>query len=115
MSKYPLTNYLRTYRKRAGLTQDDVAHLLGCHTAGQVSRYEHFRREPSLRVALAFEVIFNASARLIFRGDFKQVEQSVTLRAKRMATRLAIHGQVAGKANRLASLRAIGAARADQM
>ena len=45
MASY-LHNYLRTYRKRAGLSQAEVAFLLGCHSGAKVSRYEHAARRP---------------------------------------------------------------------
>ncbi|MBU6401640.1 MAG: hypothetical protein KGS61_15090 [Verrucomicrobia bacterium] len=35
---------MRTYRKRAGFSQDDVAILLGDHSGTAVSRLERFRR-----------------------------------------------------------------------
>ena len=44
MATHKLENYLRTYRKRSGLTQREVAFLVGCRNGAQVSRYER-RRE----------------------------------------------------------------------
>ena len=53
---HKLQNYLRTYRKRSGLSQDEVAFLLGCQTGAKVSRYEPFARKPSLETLFAYEV-----------------------------------------------------------
>ena len=43
-----LENYLRTYRKRSNLSQDEVAFLLGCRGGTKVSRYERHARKPNL-------------------------------------------------------------------
>src|SRR5437879_2031593 len=58
MATHKLENYLRTYRKRSGLTQREVAFLVGCRNGAQVSRYEKRRRLPPLRTALACEAAF---------------------------------------------------------
>src|SRR5438094_361491 len=63
-----LENYLRTYRKRSGLTQRDVAFLVGCRNGAQVSRYEKRRRLPPLRTALAFEAAFGIPVSVLFAG-----------------------------------------------
>lgn len=48
MQNDKLDNYLRTYRKKLGLTQREVAFLLGCHSGAKVSRYERSARIPLL-------------------------------------------------------------------
>ncbi len=87
VSKLP--NYLRAHRKRAGLSQEQVTFLLGCRSGAKVSRYEHFARVPSLRVALAFEVIFHTPARELFAGIFQEVERATERRARLLARRIA--------------------------
>lgn len=99
-----LTNYLRTYRKRSGLTQQEVAFLLGCRFGAKVSRYERFVREPSLRTALAYEVIFNAKLKELFAGIYEQVERNVAKRARMLVRRLASQPKSERK---LAALKAI--------
>lgn len=83
-----LPNYLRTYRKRAGLTQDEVAYLLGNESGTQVSRYEHFLRQPSLRTVVAYEAIFGASAQELFAGVAQQVARVTVSRAYALAEKL---------------------------
>src|SRR5256885_1885575 len=63
-----LENYLRAYRKKSGLTQREVALLLGNHSGAQVSRYERRKRLPPLRTALAWEAIFNVPLSELFAG-----------------------------------------------
>src|SRR5258708_38807061 len=50
-----LHNYLRAHRKRLGLSQDEVAYLLGAESGAKVCRYERLVRGASLETALAFE------------------------------------------------------------
>lgn len=83
-----LHNYLLTHRKRNNLTQDHVAFLLGCQCGTKVSRYERFAREPSLRCAMAFEVIYHTSIRELFAGLYEEVEETVSERARELEIHL---------------------------
>jgi transcriptional regulator with XRE-family HTH domain len=76
-----LHNYLRTYRKRAGLSQVEVAFLLGCESGAKVSRYEHAARRPSLETIVAYEVILDAALRDLFAGLYHDVEKQTRKRA----------------------------------
>lgn len=69
-----LPNYLRTYRKRSGFTQDEMASLLGSKSGTKVSRYERNARYPNLETVFAYEVIFQTPARELFPGIYQQVE-----------------------------------------
>jgi transcriptional regulator with XRE-family HTH domain len=82
MASSQLTNYLRSNRKRLGLSQDEVSFLLGTKGESKVSRYERFNREPSLKTALALEAIFQRPVRELFGGLYQKAEQQVTERAK---------------------------------
>jgi len=66
-----LHNYLRTYRKRAGLSQREMALLLGCRSTDKVSKYECFRRLPALQTAFAYEATFHVPVRELFAGVFE--------------------------------------------
>ncbi|MGH9612191.1 MAG: helix-turn-helix transcriptional regulator [Bryobacteraceae bacterium] len=59
-------NYLRTYRKRSGLTQREVGQILGYQNQWQVSRHERGRTSPPLPTALAYEVIFRVPVATLF-------------------------------------------------
>lgn len=87
MASSPLTNYLRKHRKRLGLSQDEVAFLLGTQSGTRVCRNERFVREPSLETALAYEVIFQQPIRELFRGLFRKIEKEVAARAGALAYR----------------------------
>ena len=84
----PLPHYLRSFRKRAGLTQQELASLLGCESDSKVSRYEFFLRKPSLRTAFAYEVIFDTPARQLFAGIFEEVETITRRRARTLLKQL---------------------------
>jgi transcriptional regulator with XRE-family HTH domain len=102
-----LPNYLRTHRKRAGLSQDDVAALLGGHSGAAVSRLERFRRQPSLKTALVLEAIYRVPIRELFAGQFQEAKRAVHRRAEELTTKLAQLPQARGRARRLDALRRI--------
>jgi transcriptional regulator with XRE-family HTH domain len=108
MSSHPrLQNYLRTYRRRAGFSQDEVAYLLGAASGTKTSRYERFRRTPSLETALACEALFGVPVRELFAGVYQKVERETRMRARRLRGKLAAAGTtpaVARKLERLGSL-----------
>jgi transcriptional regulator with XRE-family HTH domain len=95
MSSSQLPNYLLSRRKRLGLSQAEVAYLLGVEGGAKVCRYERFVREPNLRTAFAFEVIFQESASELFAGCYRTVEREVAARARVLARRAA--NQAPGK------------------
>lgn len=88
MSHTPLTNYLRTHRRRTGLTQDDVAVLLGARSGALVSRHETGERRPVLRTAIAYEIVLGISIRRIYAGVHSKLAMGVRVRATRMLVRL---------------------------
>jgi len=85
---HKLQNYLRTYRKRSGLSQDEVAFLLGCQKGTKVSRYERFARKPSLETLFAYEVVFGAPARELFAGVYQKVEKRIMNRTQLLTRKL---------------------------
>src|SRR6202521_1706851 len=72
-----LENYLRTYRKKSGLTQQEVGYLLGRETGAQVSRYEKRHRLPPLETALAYEEIFGVPVSELFAGIRQSVGRDI--------------------------------------
>jgi transcriptional regulator with XRE-family HTH domain len=76
------SNYLRANRKRLGLSQEDVAYLLGADSGAKVCRYEQFVREPSLKTALACEAVFQKSASELLSELYHKISRDVVKRAK---------------------------------
>ena len=89
MAVHKLDNYLRTYRKRSGFSQDELAYLLRTGDGTKISRYERGIRTPSLETAFAFEAVFGIPIRQLFAGRFQKVERSVATRARFLSRRLA--------------------------
>src|SRR5216683_6987856 len=88
MATHKLENYLRTYRKRSGLTQREVAFLLGCLNGAQVSRYEKRRRLPPLQTALACEAVFGIPVSELFAGLREKVGKEIEKRLLELRSRL---------------------------
>lgn len=89
MGTTKLTNYLRTHRKRAGLTQRELAFLLGVRARGPVSEMEQRHRVPVLRTALTLEVIFGVPASELFAGMRESIAEEVDQRFEKLACELA--------------------------
>ena len=77
-----LPNYLRMYRKRACLSQDDVAFLLGEKRGAHVCRHERFKQTPKLETLLAYEILFRTPARTLFGGVHRNVEKTLKKRVR---------------------------------
>ncbi|PYS88773.1 MAG: hypothetical protein DMF64_19720 [Acidobacteria bacterium] len=88
MARQKLQNYLRTHRKRSGLSQKEVGFLLGCKSSAKVSRYERFSRQPTLKNVFAYELIFGTPARELFAGVFQCVEEETLHRVQLLSHKL---------------------------
>jgi DNA-binding XRE family transcriptional regulator len=86
MASQKLEHYLRTCRKRSGLSQGEVAYLLGSSTRTKVSRYERGRYVPTLRTALVFEALFGTPVSEIFAGLHQSAEKELRRRARALAS-----------------------------
>jgi len=111
MSSHKLQNYLRTFRKRSYLSQDEVAYLLGCKNGSKISRYERFSREPNFRTAMAYAALFNRPLSELFAGSFQKVQQEVSRRARLLARKITPGNTDAATARKLEALRAISGSR----
>jgi transcriptional regulator with XRE-family HTH domain len=107
MPRVPLNNYLKSNRKRAALSQEEVAFLLGTESGTKVSRYETGRRQPSLDTALAFEALFGVSVRELFAGRFQKVEEDINNRAALLIAKLRAKGPSRATSRKLEILNAI--------
>jgi transcriptional regulator with XRE-family HTH domain len=113
MPSHQLPNYLRTFRKRSYLSQDEVAYLLGCKNGSKISRYERFARVPNLKTAMAYAALFNARIPELFGGSFQKVHQQVVRRAQLLARKINAANPDAATARKLQALRAISGPRAE--
>jgi transcriptional regulator with XRE-family HTH domain len=82
MASQHLSNHVRKFRKRAALSQRDVAFLLGVKSPSKISRYERFVREPGFATAIACEAIFQRPVSELFPGPYQEIGAGVKMRAK---------------------------------
>lgn len=81
-----LVHYLRSERRRQGLTQADVATLLGGPWKGRVSWYERGALPPT-SVALEYEAILGKPISDLFGGAFDRAAFNVRQRARDLLRR----------------------------
>jgi transcriptional regulator with XRE-family HTH domain len=77
----PLKTYLRTFRRRWGLTQKELAFLIGAESPTTISRIEQLKRVPSLAASLACLVVFDATEYEMFPGLLADIRDGVLARA----------------------------------
>lgn len=81
-------SYLRTHRRRSGLTQAEVAHVLGLKNRESVSRHERLDRRPSLEAMFAYQILFDTPPHELCPGLYKSVEKLTLRRIRTLAGRL---------------------------
>jgi transcriptional regulator with XRE-family HTH domain len=112
MAAPQLPNYIRTYRKRACLTQREVAFILGSKSSASVSRHERFKQTPDLQTLLAYEMLFRTPVRSLFSSTHQEVAQKLRRRIRLLIRKLMIAGRgrrVARKIETLSGYLADGA------
>lgn len=75
-------------RKRSGLIQDDIAYLLSYQDGSALSQLEKGRCNVSLRIALAYQVLFGLAPKKLFPRKFDGAEKGVRTRAGMLARQL---------------------------
>ena len=74
-SQAPVRCYLRRHRRAWGLTQRELASLVGLKSHAHLSRIEYGKRPPSLEAALACQVIFGIPPDALFPHVYNFVEE----------------------------------------
>ena len=77
-----LDNYISMHRRESGLSQDELAVLLGLESRGAISQFESSIRIPELAKLLALELIFDEPIQRIFAGVADDVRGDVAGRAR---------------------------------
>ena len=81
MARKPIITYLKTYRRRTGFSQGEIAFLLGGFKGSTVSRHETAARVPTLPNALMYELVFRIPVQRLYVGVFRTVRSTVVSRA----------------------------------
>jgi DNA-binding XRE family transcriptional regulator len=76
-----LKTYLRPFRRRWGLTQQELAFLIGVKNGTVISRIEGLKKAPRLEWAVACAVLFDTRALELFPGLFSEVHEDLLRRA----------------------------------
>lgn len=86
--RQPFSIYLRTYRKKFGLTQREAALLVGMETGQIISRHESRARIPSFKTVVAYQIVFDVPLRALFPEIYQEVEYLVMKRARALKLHL---------------------------
>ncbi len=70
MQQVHRANYLRVHRKRSGLSQYELARLVGYPNETAVSRHERLSAVPPLDVALRYQAVFHVDIALLFPAEY---------------------------------------------
>lgn len=87
-----MPNYLRSFRQKAHLTQEEVAFLLGGEHGTTVQRHEENVRLPQTDAVLRYSAVFSADPRELFAGRYEEVEAGVRARAAVLLAQLGEDG-----------------------
>jgi transcriptional regulator with XRE-family HTH domain len=82
-----LIHYLRNERRETGLTQADMAALLGAPWKSKVSRYERRVALPPLETALGYEAVTHKPVSQLFAGMYDAVTRRVKEHARDLLAR----------------------------
>lgn len=83
MRKDPYS-YVRRNRRRWGLTQRELALLLGLSSSSAVSRIERSKRTPSAAALIACSIVFGLSVPELFPLLQQEIEEAVLGMAKEL-------------------------------
>jgi transcriptional regulator with XRE-family HTH domain len=95
-------NYLKSHRKKSGLSLADVGKLLGYKDPGPVSRHERGAMIPPLAAALAYEVVYRVPVAAIFAGMRDAIARDVEMKLKEMGAMLGSRNALDRNANLIA-------------
>lgn len=88
MNHHHFPNYVRTARKNAGLSARDLAFLLGQKTAGTISRYESFGRNPTLKSAVLLEVALGTPLTRLVPIFYEEARERIVRQAEALLAHL---------------------------
>jgi transcriptional regulator with XRE-family HTH domain len=88
MNRHLPKNYLRSRRKKVGLTQRDLGLILGQTTGSKVSLLEAGRSVPTIQDAIAFRRLFRQSVEELWPDFTRDLESTVDSSIRRLIDRL---------------------------
>jgi hypothetical protein len=102
MNRRQLDNYLRTHRRKAGLSLFELGMLLAYADEGAVSRHERSKTLPPLLMAISYEVIYQVPISELFPGMREMIELTIEPRLLRFEQELQQKNKKGTQASRVA-------------
>ena len=81
-------NSIRIHRRRSGLSQREIAEILGYEDEDTVARHEWRRVLPPLEVAIAYEILFRVPVTALFYGLNRDIATEIEARLRKLEERL---------------------------
>jgi len=88
-----ILNRLWKYRKERGLTQRDVAYILGIKNASQISHWERGDKIPGTRNILKLSALYQRLPNDLLWGLYEELREEVIARKKRLDNLKKKHAQ----------------------
>lgn len=83
-----IANYLRSHRRKSGLSQRELAHIVGYVTQAPVSDHERSVTIPALLIALSYEIVFRVPISELFPALYRTVEANIEEELTRIESEL---------------------------
>jgi DNA-binding XRE family transcriptional regulator len=83
-----MPSHLRTHRRKTGLSQRDLASIVGLITELQISRHERAHTLPLFLTAISYEVVFQVSIAELFPGIYETVRHNIEKRLDEIEEKL---------------------------
>jgi transcriptional regulator with XRE-family HTH domain len=107
MNGHKILSYFKTYRLQSGLTQKDITFLLSLKNASSVSRTEKNLQKPSLKIVLAYSLIFDIEIEKLLPKAPIDINKLIINRASLLATSLQKRPQTPLTKQRIAFLESL--------
>ncbi|MBK9729060.1 MAG: helix-turn-helix transcriptional regulator [Saprospiraceae bacterium] len=91
---YNIPNFLRVYRKRSPLDQEDMRSISGLLDVSSISRYEKGLREPTTEMQLTYHHVFDTSIESFYTLQSKNMLPGLIERIKERITELSKEDQI---------------------
>jgi hypothetical protein len=79
-----MASYLRSHRKKSGLSQRELADILAMLTEEQVARHERSVATPAFLVGIGYQIVFKQPIERIFPGFYLTVQDGIEFRLAQM-------------------------------
>ncbi len=87
-------NYLKVYRKRTPLQQEEMAFLSDKPDTSSISRYEKGQREPTNEILLVYHLLFDIPIESLLEPEFRMIKERLIHRIKELINELRKEKQI---------------------